>query len=110
MQQRKNIRFLISLIVMASITALLSVFSNTKSVSSVDKNLFQIENLDKIDHVLLESAKGKTDLKFNGTKWIVNEKYEADRQMITVLFATLKQTIATRQVAAHLQDSLQKEI
>src|SRR6185369_1823096 len=61
-------------------------------------------------HVLLESTKGKTDLKFNGTKWMVNEKYEADCQMITVLFATLKQTIAKRQVATHSQDSLKKEI
>jgi len=110
MQQKKNIRLLISLIVMLSITALLFIFSNTKSGSSVDKNLFQIENLDKVDHVVLKSTKGKTDLKFNGTKWMVNEKYEADRQMITVLFATLKQTIAKRPVAAHLQDSLQKEI
>jgi hypothetical protein len=109
MQRKKNIQLLISLIVMVIITALLFTFSNTKS-TSVDKDLFQIENLDKIDHVVLESTKGKTDLKFNGTKWLVNEKYEADRQMITVLFATLKQTIAKREVAAHLQDSLQKQI
>jgi hypothetical protein len=110
MQQKRNIRLLISLAVMIGITALLFVFSNTKSGSSVDKNLFQIENLDKIDHVHLESLKGETDLKFNGTKWMINEKYEADRQMITVLFATLKQIIAKREVATNLQDSLRKEI
>ena len=110
MQRRKNIQLLISLAVMTVIILLLFVFSNTKSGSSLDKDLFQIENLDKIDHVLLESAKGKTDLKFNGSKWIVNERYEADRQMITVLFATLKQTIAKREVASHLQDSLKKGI
>jgi len=110
MQRKKNIQLLISLAVMTVTIMLLFIFSNTKSGSSVDKDLFQIENLDKIDNVLLESHKGKTDLKFNGSKWIVNEKYEADRQMITVLFATLKQTIAKREVATHLQDSLQKEI
>jgi hypothetical protein len=110
MQQKKNIRLLISLILMLGITAFLFIFSNTKNGSSVDKDLFLIENLDKIDRVILESAKGKTDLRFNGTKWMVNEKHEADRQMITVLFATLKQAIAKRQVATHLQDSLRKEI
>ncbi|HEV8514743.1 MAG TPA: DUF4340 domain-containing protein [Cyclobacteriaceae bacterium] len=110
MQRKKNIQLLISLTVMTVIIFVLFVFSNTKSGSSVDKDLFQIENLDKIDHVLLESHKGKTDLKFNGTKWVVNEKHEADRQMITVLFATLKQTIAKREVANRGQDSLQKEI
>jgi len=41
---------------------------------------------------------------------IINEKYEADRQMITVLFATLKQAIPKRPVAITLQDSLRKEI
>jgi hypothetical protein len=110
MQRKKNIQLLISLMIIVVITFFLFVFTSTKNSSSVDKDLFQVENLDKIDHVLLESAKGKTDLKFNGTKWVVNDKYEADRQMVTVLFATLKQTIAKRQVAANVQDSMQKEI
>lgn len=110
MQRKKNIQLLISLVTIVLIIFFLFVFTNTKNSSSVDKDLFQIENLDKIDHVLLESPKGKTDLKFNGTKWMVNDKYKADRQMVTVLFATLKQAIAKRQVAANLQDSLQKEI
>lgn len=110
MQRKKNIQLLISLAVMTIVILLIFVSSNTKDKSTVDKDLFQVENLDKIDQVLLESKKGKTDLKFNGTKWMVNDKYDADRQMITVLFATLKQTIAKREVASHLQDSLQKEI
>jgi len=54
MQQKKNIRLLISLILMLGVTALLFIFSNTKSGSSVDRDLFLIENLDKIDRVLLE--------------------------------------------------------
>ncbi len=110
MQRKKNIRLVISLAVIISVTFLLFVFTNTKSYSPVDKDLFQIETLDKIDLVSIESPKGKTELKFNGTKWRVNEKFEADQQMIAVLFATLKQTIAKRPVAANLQDSLQKEI
>jgi len=110
MQQKKNIHLLISLTVMVGITVLIFAFPNIKSNSSIDRDLFQISNLDKIDRVLLESPKERTDLKFNGTKWMVNGKYEADRQMITVLFATLKQTVAKRQVAVHLQDSTQKEI
>src|SRR5258706_2170214 len=110
MQQKKNIMLLISLMAMVAVIILLFVFTNTTTNSFADKNLFQIDDLDKIDHVRIESPKGKTDLKFNGTKWLVNEKYETDRQMITVLFATLKQTIAKRQVASNLQDSLQKEI
>jgi hypothetical protein len=110
MQQKKNIRLLISFTTIIVITFSLFFFTHLKTASAVDKSLFQIENLEKIDHVILESPKGKTDLKFNGTKWLVNEKYEADRQMVTVFFATLKQTIAKRKVSDHLQDSLHREI
>lgn len=109
MQQRKNLRLLISLLVMMVVTVFLFVVTNTNRGSAVDSHLFEIENLDKVDRVLLESPKGRTDLQFNGTKWMVNEK-EADGQMITVLFATLKQAVAKREVAAHLQDSVQKRI
>ena len=95
---------------MIALTALVFVLTGTKTGTFADKDLFQIEGLDKINQVVLESPKGKTILSYNGAKWVVNGKYPADRQMITVLFATLKQTVAKRKVAAHLQDSLQKEI
>lgn len=69
-----------------------------------------MENLDKIDRVVLQSSKGKIILNYNGAKWMVNESYEADRQMIKVLFAALKQIEAKRTVASNLQDSIRKEI
>jgi hypothetical protein len=110
MQRKKNIQLLILLVTLVLATVLLLVVSGTETSSSVDQSLFQIANLDKIDQVILESSQGKTELKFDGIKWRVNGKYEADNQMITILFATLKQTVAKRAVAAHRQDSLQKEI
>jgi hypothetical protein len=110
MQRKKNIRLLISLAVIVTSTALLYIFTHATNGTSVDTTIFQIENLDKVDHLVLESPKGKTDLKFNGTQWVVNNTHEADSRMITVLFATLKQTVARRQVPANLRDSLQKEI
>jgi hypothetical protein len=110
MQRKKNIRLLISLIVIVFFAVLLVTLNNSKRSSFVDKDLFQIENLDWVDRVLLKSPGVRTELKFNGTRWFVNEKFEADEQMIKVLFATLKQTLAKRQVAVSLQDSLKKEI
>jgi len=110
MQKKKNIRLLISLVILILTITALFVFTNRKINSSIDKNLFQISNLEKIDRIVLESEKTKTELKFDGVKWKVNNRFEADNQMITVLFATLKQTQAKRKVASHLQDSLQKEI
>jgi hypothetical protein len=110
MQRRKNIRLVISLIVMIAAILLLAFFVNRDGASFADMDLFQINDLDKIDQVVLESPRGKTALKFNGTKWKVNESNDADRQMITVLFATLKQTIAKREVAITLRDSISHAI
>ncbi|MBS1681817.1 MAG: DUF4340 domain-containing protein [Bacteroidetes bacterium] len=110
MQRQKNIQLLISLVIIIAVTVIIFIFSNSKNNSDIDKNIFQIDNLEKIDRIILESSKAKTELTFDGIRWRVNGKLEADDQMITVLFATLKQTQAKRPVASHLQDSLQKEI
>jgi hypothetical protein len=84
-------------------------YNSAKSNSAVEKGIFQIENLNQIDRVVLESKKEKTELKFNGNKWTVNGQ-EADRQMITILFAALKQVEAKRAVAAAIQDSIKREV
>jgi hypothetical protein len=110
MQRKKNIRLLISLTILVATTIVVLLGNSSKREAPVDKALFQIENLERIDQVILESPSGKTELKFDGVKWRVNRKYEADNQMIKVLFATLKQTAPKRLVATHLQDSLKKEI
>lgn len=110
MQRQKNIQLLLSLSVMVALIVGLFIFNTSQNNPSVDKRIFQIENLDKIDRVVLQSAKEKIDLNFNGTKWMVNGMHEADRQMIKVLFAALKQTEAKRAVASSVQDSLKKEI
>lgn len=110
MQKRKNIQLLISLSVMILLIIVLFVFNNSKNSSEVDKAIFQITSLEKIDRVVLQSAKEKIELKFNGSKWLVNGAHEADRQMITVLFAALKQVEAKRKVASNIQDSVKNEI
>lgn len=110
MQRQRNIRLLLSLSVMIILIAGLFIFNSTTNNPSVDKGMFQIENLDKVDRVVLQSSKEKIDLSFNGSRWLVNGSYEADRQMIKVLFAALKQVEAKRAVASSVQDSIKKEI
>jgi len=110
MQRQKNIRLLLSLSVMIFLIVGLFIFNTSQNSSSVDKGIFQIENLEKIDRVILQSGQEKIDLNFNGTKWMVNSAHEADRQMIKVLFAALKQIEAKRAVASSVQDSVKKEI
>ena len=110
MQRQKNIRQLLLLIVLVATVTLLFLFSNTATHEAVDKTIFQIPQLEQVDQLWLESPKGKTTLRFDGANWKVDDRFEADRQMMKVLFATLKQTAVKRPVAAHQKDSLQKEI
>ncbi|GHM98560.1 hypothetical protein WSM22_00500 [Cytophagales bacterium WSM2-2] len=109
MQTKKNIKLLVSLISIIVLIIIFFVFSTSKNNTSVDKGIFQILNLEKIDHIVLHSSTQEVDLKFDGTKWLVNGQ-EADRQMIKVLFAALKQIEAKRPVATSIQDSVSKEI
>nr|HPH46794.1 hypothetical protein [Chryseolinea sp.] len=72
---------------------------------AVDKNLFNNFDLKTIDQITLESINGKVDLKFNGSRWKVNEEFEAEASMIDVLFATLQRAEPKQPIANSLQDS-----
>jgi Domain of unknown function (DUF4340) len=105
MQQKKNIRLLISLIALSAITVLLFLFGNSNR-SEVDKSIFKVADQNAIDKVIFESAKGKTELKFDGAKWKVNATREADGQLVTVFFASILQAEPKRKVTGAQQDSI----
>jgi hypothetical protein len=109
MQRKKNIRLLISLAVMLTALGLILFFgSNTKSV--VDKALFQIPEQEKIDQVTFESPKGKTEIKYDGTRWLVDNQWEADRQLIKIFFATTLKTEAKRKIPTSIQDKVSDDL
>jgi hypothetical protein len=106
MQESKNKRLLILLGVLICTTSIAWLLINADSEPVVDKQIFQVENLDEINEVKLTSSEGTVDLKFNGSRWLVNEKYTSEARMIEVLFATLKQAEPKRPVAISLRDSI----
>ena len=106
-QEKKNkilTGTLIALIISVSIILLLS--SNR---SAVDKERFRIANLAEVDKVVFESNE-RVELVFNGSRWLVDEDYRADDQLVTVLFATLQQVEAKRKVAASMVDSIARSL
>jgi hypothetical protein len=105
MQEKKNIRKLISLIVLLACTAAVYYFQQGESQALVDPSLFKVEDPAKIDRVVLELKGRKVDLHFDGTHWKVN-RFEADRALIDVLFAALAQALPKRPVAAIQRDSI----
>ena len=110
MQEKKNKRLAILLCALCFITGLVYYFDRPAGTVEVDKDIFKNYDLKDINQVVLESRKGKVDLKFNGAKWEVNNQFNADATMIQVLFATFQQAEPKRPVAASVQDSLNRDL
>lgn len=110
MPKRNNIYLLSSLLVMVALLAILILFGNSSDKIAVDKNLFKVADQTKIDRVVLKKSNEQIELRFDGAKWVVNNSFEADRQMIQVLFATLLQAEPRRPVAQRLLDSIHQQI
>jgi Domain of unknown function (DUF4340) len=105
MQEKRNVRLLILLGVLTTITIGVFFMLNTNTSTVVDKALFKLSDYSTIDKVILEKGNKTIELKFEGARWKVNDQL-ADRSMIDVLFATLQQVEPKRPVAESLGDSL----
>ncbi len=110
MSKRNNLYLLISLLVMTACLLVMIFFENSNDKISIDKNLFKVADQKKIDRVILQNTNEQIELHFNGSKWIVNNSFEADRQLIQVFFATLLQAEPRRPVAQKLKDSIHQQI
>jgi hypothetical protein len=110
MQERKNIRLLISLLILTAITALLFVFSYSDTSSDIDKDIFKVDDQVEVDKVLIEREGSRIELSYNRVNWQVNKTNDADRQLIKVFFATIYQAEAKRKITGSKLDSLNKII
>jgi hypothetical protein len=106
---QRNSRLLILLIALVSATGALFFYSN-RDQSGVDKAIFEVVDQDRLDRITLTSSLQKVVLKFDGTTWKVNTDHEADRQLITVLFATIVQTQPKRRLTGSQFDSVSKRM
>ncbi len=106
MQEKRNLTLLVSLIVLTSICASLMFFDGGSKEFDVDKNLFKVSDQTEIDRVLLTISNTPLEISYRGSKWMVNKSFEADRQLVTIFFATLMQTEPKRPVGVAVQDSL----
>lgn len=110
MQERRNKRLAIILVTLCCITAAIYFVGRADGSVEVDKNLFSDYDLQGIDQINLESKEDTVVLKFNGSKWLVNEQFNADASMIEVLFATLQQVEPKRPVPSSVRDSVSQAL
>jgi hypothetical protein len=106
MQEKKNKRLAILLIVLCTITVLTYFTGRSNDSVDVAKDMFRSYELRSVDAVHFESKADTVKLKFNGSKWVVNDEYNADPTMVQVLFATLQQAEPKRPVSSSLRDSI----
>ncbi len=106
--EKRNRYLLISLFVLSVVTIGYYWFAQ-RDRSVVNKALFQVDRLDEVDQVVLTRGSDEVVLKFDGTRWLVNNEL-ADRNLIDVLFATLQQAQPVRPLAQAQQDSIKQKL
>lgn len=97
---------MVSLAVLATAAVVLLWLRNTNENVEIDKHIFNEFDVQSVDQVSLHSRQGIVNLKFDGTRWMVNGMYVADPSMIEVLFATVLQAVPKRPVSDGQQDSI----
>jgi hypothetical protein len=105
-QETRNKFLLISLVALSAALGLTLFLKSAQNTSTVNPDTYRQVDLKKIDRVLMESTKGKVALEYNNNSWKVNDGATADRNLVEVLFATLKQAEPKRPVATSMQDSI----
>jgi hypothetical protein len=110
MQVQRNLRLLISLVISIGLCLSFIFLGKRSNTIEVDKDLFRVEEQKLINKVLLESDDKKVELRYDGSKWVVNNSFEADRQLVTVFFATIMQAEPKRPIPEKHQDSISQHI
>ena len=108
-QKKKNIRLLISLGVLVLVSLGL-LWGGGETVSDIDPAIFRLDDSKSVDRVTLEKPEEKITLNIVGGRWRVNDSWDADQNLIEVLFATVQQSIPKRKVPNALRDSLVSRI
>lgn len=109
MQEKQNIRRLVLLAILILATAVVIASRYWSDDALVETDLFKPPHLDKVNRITLASPRDTVELQFDG-RWKVNDRYDADRAMIEVLFATLQQAVPKRPVANSMRDSINRAL
>ncbi len=108
-RSKRNQYLVISLAVLLLASAGIFFFT-LEGKSDINKDIFKIPDLEKIDAVTLVSSGDSITLQYDGTRWRVNSTWDADGQMIKVLFATLRQVEPRRPVSVAVRDSIRQRL
>jgi len=109
-QKRQNKLLAFSLLVLISALVVTLLLKTGRDSNTVDQNLYRKVDLKKVDKIEMKSSNGKITLEYQNNHWKVNNDFDADRNLVEVLFATLQQAEPKRPVSSSQRDSLTKAL
>lgn len=96
--ERRNKLLALSLVVLTVASVVLLWLRQTQNASGLDADVFKFANLDRVDRFVLRSQRDTVAVAYTDGRWLVNERYQADGDMVKVFFATLDQIVPKREV------------
>ncbi|HYG21083.1 MAG TPA: DUF4340 domain-containing protein [Ohtaekwangia sp.] len=110
MQEKRNKRLLVTLVILMIITACIYAWRRGGTDDAVGKDHFRSFDVSRIDSVVLRHLQDTVVLEVTAGRWKVNGHWNADRNLIDVLMATILQAEPRRPVARSLNDSLAAQL
>jgi hypothetical protein len=98
-QTKKNKRLALWLVLLLVITVATAFLLGGESRVDIDKSLFKVQNTQEVDRIVMERRNQKTEVAYNGSRWKVNDIYDADPQLVKVVMATLQQLEPKRKIS-----------
>ena len=94
------------------LTVSVTLFLSTREVQkpAIDPAYFAVTDTEQVDRVTLATADDTVALTFDGSRWRVNNRWDADVQMIKVLMATLRQAEVHRAVPVSMVDTVTRQL
>lgn len=109
-QERKNKKALMTLIVLVILTVASAFLLQTDNRPTVDKSVFKKVDFEAVNKITIQNKLDTVELSFTNSRWRVNNEYPADRNLVTLFFATIKQAEPKREISDALSDSISKAI
>ncbi len=111
MQRKKNIRLLIIFLILLGWTVIFINLRESGSRISVDEYKFAIQDTTSIDKIIIhKSSDEEIILEKKTDQWMVNDLYNLDPSMKTVLLAVLNQVRVKRSVPKNKISSINEDL
>jgi len=107
MQQKKNIRLLITWIILLAITIIVGLYQPSNNKLDIDKDYFSLKDkVNEINKITIESSVSNILLQKQGRNWSLNESLTADPSKINDLLGILSEVSVRRKASINTQKKI----